>query len=1488
MSGETRARTAISAGVEALARRVLDGEVWDLVIVGSGYGGAIAAEAFSRRVGPDGRPLRIAVLERGDERLGGSFPTRFAELPGDLRFARAGGSTVGGRVTGLFDLRIGPDVGVMVANGLGGGSLINAGVMEPPSDAVFERAEWPDALRGADNAEARRDAFRRAREALGLRGDGGLPAPGTGRHDGPPDPGAGDGAPVRPNAVRRPRRGQALEAIARANGLRVEDDPLGPPDADGRPRAHAAPVCRPVPVTVAGPWGGSPRGGGLKACIGCGDCATGCNHDAKDSLDRGPLARARAAGVDLFAGATVGRLEPIDPAPPQGSGAPRWQLHVRPTEPMLDRRIGEFVVRARRVIVAAGTLGSTELLARSRRPRTRAAGATQLVDAGGAIANEAADGTRHGPVLRVSDRLGERVGSNGDAIHAIAGFADPVGTAADERRAPARRGLGPTISTMIDLRDEAVPMIVQDLGVPGGLGRLFGETVTTSLSFVRLVGIDLSTHRAGRPAREPFAVQAPVVRRTALVAMMGDDGASGRIAVADGADADPGTATIDWPSAGDQPVFDAQIERLTALVSKLPTVPGGPPPTVLPNPAWRLLPPEVERMIGKVRGPLFSVHPLGGCAMGRSVRDGVVDEFGRVFDPGGVGPHAVHDGLVVLDGAIVPCALGINPALTITMLALRATDALWPDWRPADTVAVPPLADPPVRPVYADARPAVARPTEPTEVEVVERLVGEATLQTAQGPRDCRIELTLRFEPVRVHALAARHGTRLRVAAERPAGASLPAIAEARPASELRILDLGILAACARDPSVGSLEQHDVRARATLFAAPVDGSLRVLVREESGPLVRALRALGAWFPNRGLRDIRQGGGGTGERLRRAVLQPVVDDEGRQRAPGPLRRRLRWVAHGAAALWGFARDLAKLATRAGEARRFEYALRLGAPRAGSAALFPALEEGVALRLHKRFAYTRRGNPFRQLAQASLDDFPVAARPVGAGFGPTVAPVLSLDTAWLARRRIPLMRIVRMASLPDAYADLAALAATVARMSVGVHLWSFRKPEPPAARTPQRLPGPLPRAGRDDEIVPEIVWLPVHAGDRDRDDEPAGGPGVGPVRVRLARYRLPGAPDAPAAPPIVTFHGYSASGTTFAHPALEPSLARHFAEKGREVWVADLRTSSGIEATGDRPWRFEDVAWHDVPAIVEHVCAATGQPQVDVVAHCMGAVMFAMAVLRPEDHRGPWRHELDRLPSRIRRAVLSQGGPVLCFSPANRLRAYVMSRKRMLLGDGPWTFRASLPTTPADDLLDRLLAALPYRDDSDFDRENPWRPDPALTSFVRTRHRLDALFGETFPLGPIDAPVLEAIDDFFGPIHLETVAQTIRFALDQRAATVVGPNSPRGGIRTDPAFLGQRWTFPTRHLVGEHNGLLDASTATVANHAFRHLRTPVGDGDGPLYHAEVLSGFGHQDVLIGRHALRFLEAHVAPFLDPLDPEPPAGPTPAAVAAGGADAD
>jgi len=57
-------------------------------------------------------------------------------------------------------------------------------------------------------------------------------------------------------------------------------------------------------------------------------------------------------------------------------------------------------------------------------------------------------------------------------------------------------------------------------------------------------------------------------------------------------------------------------------------------------------------------------HPLGGCNMGSSAADGVVDHKGEVFG---------YKNLFVLDGAIVPEAVGVNPSRTIAALAERAS-----------------------------------------------------------------------------------------------------------------------------------------------------------------------------------------------------------------------------------------------------------------------------------------------------------------------------------------------------------------------------------------------------------------------------------------------------------------------------------------------------------------------------------------------------------------------------------------------------------------------------------------------------------------------------------------------------------------------------------------------------------------------------------------------------------------------------------------------
>src|SRR6476646_6082195 len=120
---------------------------FDVVIVGSGYGGAVAAAELSGSEDEGKRPIRVCILERGKEYLAGSFPSRQAELAGYARYTTAGASRQRGIHDGLYDIRLSEDAVVVVASGLGGGSLINAGVMEMPLGGVFQEARWPRAIR---------------------------------------------------------------------------------------------------------------------------------------------------------------------------------------------------------------------------------------------------------------------------------------------------------------------------------------------------------------------------------------------------------------------------------------------------------------------------------------------------------------------------------------------------------------------------------------------------------------------------------------------------------------------------------------------------------------------------------------------------------------------------------------------------------------------------------------------------------------------------------------------------------------------------------------------------------------------------------------------------------------------------------------------------------------------------------------------------------------------------------------------------------------------------------------------------------------------------------------------------------------------------------------------------------------------------------------------------------------------------------------------
>lgn len=563
---------------------------YDAVIVGSGYGGGIAASRLARA----GRS--VCVLERGREFEPGDFPDTGPEAASEIQVAAPGARI--GNDTALLDFHVGDDINVLVGCGLGGTSLINANVALRADPRVFDDSRWPAALR-ADVGSRMVAGYKRAEDML-------RPVPYPAEL--PPLP-----------------KLQALEKSAAALGL---------------------PFYRP-PINVTFADGPNHVGYEQKACTLCGDCVSGCNNRAKNTVATNYLPDARNHGAQIFTQASVRRIEPA----PSGSGERegRWLVFFD----VLDAGRGQFngpplFVSADVVVVAAGSLGSTEILLRS-----KAAG------------------------LAMSDRVGHGFTGNGDvlgfgynndvAINGI-GFGTDIDSA---------EPVGPCISGIIDARSTPEfedGMVIEEGSVPGALKRFLPE-IFGALS--RLAGTDtdggIRDWLQERQREVGGLLGGPghgAVHNTQTYLVMTHDDGDGRIVL------DGDRVRVVWPGVGSQPIFDRINDRLTEATAAL----GG---TYVRNPIWSDL----------FNRDLITVHPLGGCPMAEDAEHGVVDDRGRVFS----GRHGggVHEGLYVLDGSIVPRPLGVNPLLTISALAERGVELLaeergWTiDWAPLAPADVP-------------------------------------------------------------------------------------------------------------------------------------------------------------------------------------------------------------------------------------------------------------------------------------------------------------------------------------------------------------------------------------------------------------------------------------------------------------------------------------------------------------------------------------------------------------------------------------------------------------------------------------------------------------------------------------------------------------------------------------------------------------------------------------------------------------------------------
>ena len=143
-------------------------EHYAVVVIGSGYGAAIAASRLARA------GKQVCVLERGREFQPGEYPNRSTEAVAEMQAHSPEIPQFGSR-TGLFDFHIHPDINVFVGCGLGGTSLVNANVALRAEPRVFDDPRWPLELRNPkpvdqnleiDHATPLEDSYARAEEML--------------------------------------------------------------------------------------------------------------------------------------------------------------------------------------------------------------------------------------------------------------------------------------------------------------------------------------------------------------------------------------------------------------------------------------------------------------------------------------------------------------------------------------------------------------------------------------------------------------------------------------------------------------------------------------------------------------------------------------------------------------------------------------------------------------------------------------------------------------------------------------------------------------------------------------------------------------------------------------------------------------------------------------------------------------------------------------------------------------------------------------------------------------------------------------------------------------------------------------------------------------------------------------------------------------------------------------------------------------------------
>ncbi|KAL4798780.1 hypothetical protein BDV19DRAFT_385863 [Aspergillus venezuelensis] len=295
---------------------------YNVVVVGSGYGAGVAASRMARA------GKSVAVLEVGNEWRAGSFPSTFKECVGQLNVSGCGSQRLSKRErlfrkfvsedeAKLFQLRRGEGQHAFCAHGLGGGSLINAGVFLEATPETMSMSAWPEEIR--EDVGSMNKYYARAASMLQPR--------------------------TYPSSEKHPQ-------LAKTQHLRDAASWLGEQSK-----------FSPTPLTTTFDQSRNAAGVLMQANEGSGNECTGLNDGSKNSIPVTYLVDAWNWGAEIFTRCQVRYVEE------DAAGGDGYVVHFarKDTSTAVFGEERLSWVRAKEFcFLGAGALGTTEILLRSK------------------------------------------------------------------------------------------------------------------------------------------------------------------------------------------------------------------------------------------------------------------------------------------------------------------------------------------------------------------------------------------------------------------------------------------------------------------------------------------------------------------------------------------------------------------------------------------------------------------------------------------------------------------------------------------------------------------------------------------------------------------------------------------------------------------------------------------------------------------------------------------------------------------------------------------------------------------------------------------------------------------------------------------------------------------------------------------------------------------------------------------------------------------